>query len=340
MINTNATGSFTGGSDDVLEFDLCQRLRIDNLFKFRQLRISMKGKLQDLIEGLESIIGTKTKYTIPGSTRLFIMFERYVIAVFGLNKVFQDIDRSLNLVVYGPLDDMERVVDEIKRIYPKNKSKSIDWFYAADNKPQRTIIDLEHPHQAKDEYFPWLKTGLENFQKEFLNSSANVLLLIGEPGCGKTSFIRDLIQRNDVSAAVTYDETLMNMDSFFIEFISKPYDLLIIEDADAILQKRLDGNKVMSKLLNAGDGLIKTKKKIIFTANLTNLDDVDEALTRPGRCFETLIFRQLTFSETQAAAAAAGLPEPNEAKTLASLFQTGPTEKAQTDHFGFNLSRT
>jgi len=45
----------------------------------------------------------------------------------------------------------------------------------------------------------------------------------------------------------------------------------------------------MKKLLNITDGLTaKKEKKVIFTSNLNNLADVDEALLREGRCYKAI----------------------------------------------------
>jgi ATP-dependent 26S proteasome regulatory subunit len=42
----------------------------------------------------------------------------------------------------------------------------------------------------------------------------------------------------------------------------------------------------MSRFLNISDGLIKLpNKKLVFTTNVTNFENIDSALLRPGRCF-------------------------------------------------------
>jgi ATP-dependent 26S proteasome regulatory subunit len=57
---------------------------------------------------------------------------------------------------------------------------------------------------------------------------------------------------------------------------------------------------MMHRFLNASDGLISMKgKKIIFTTNIPNIGDIDDALIRPGRCFDILNFRNLTKLEAQ-----------------------------------------
>jgi ATP-dependent 26S proteasome regulatory subunit len=40
-------------------------------------------------------------------------------------------------------------------------------------------------------------------------------------------------------------------------------------------------------------------RKIIFTTNLPNIGDIDEALARPGRCFATVRTRALERGEAE-----------------------------------------
>ena len=84
-----------------------------------------------------------------------------------------------------------------------------------------------------------------------------------------------------------------------------------------------EGNKLVARFLNISDGLVNFKrKKIIFTTNLNDFNNIDQALIRPGRCFDAPIFRPLTHTESIAAAKVARLPIPltQESCTLAQLF--------------------
>jgi len=66
-------------------------------------------------------------------------------------------------------------------------------------------------------------------------------------------------------------------------------------------------------------------RKIIFSTNLPNVGDLDEALIRPGRCFARLHVRALTCAEAQALAAeiAAGDAEKLGRASLALALEEG-----------------
>jgi len=144
---------------------------------------------------------------------------------------------------------------------------------------------------------------VENFSKKFYNSSENVLILQGVPGTGKTKFLRKLLKEFDgistfsrrINVLYINNNTVADNDGVYIKFITENYDALIIEDVDHLLGTRADGNQVMSNFLCASDGLIRSmNKKIIFTTNLPNELFIDDALLRPGRCFDILKISMLT----------------------------------------------
>lgn len=88
--------------------------------------------------------------------------------------------------------------------------------------------------------------------------------------------------------------------------------IIVIEDGDELIAPRNqgNGNMLMAELLNETDGIGSNyTRKLIITTNLTNTKSIDEALLRPGRCYEAVFCRLLTPDEAIAARAAAGLPE-------------------------------
>jgi ATP-dependent 26S proteasome regulatory subunit len=86
----------------------------------------------------------------------------------------------------------------------------------------------------------------------------------------------------------------------FAQFLDGDRNILVLEDADNFLNSRSEGNDIMHKFLNVGDGLITMKnKKIIFSTNLPSLNSVDPALIRPGRCHDVIKFNLLDYNQAK-----------------------------------------
>lgn len=200
---------------------------------------------------------------------------------------------SIIISLFGDADFVAHWYDEITEKYEEVRNV-IEWVYNGDG--QSIEIPVRGDKAPVDEMYPFLKgKTLPEYYDSFMHSSASILLLIGPPGTGKTTFIRGLLQHAEVSAIVTYDTNLLAKDHIFASFVEGDRNVMVIEDADNFLGARADGNDFMHKFLNVGDGLVTTmNKKMIFSTNLPSIKDVDAALIRPGRCFDILHFENLT----------------------------------------------
>ena len=178
------------------------------------------------------------------------------------------------------------------------------------------------------EFYPWIQEGVDKYIDRFLDADSSILLMVGPPGTGKTSFLRHMISSRNLIANVTYDEELLSSDEFFHSFITSKSQLMVIEDADNLISSRDSGNRLIPRFLNTAEGLVKVgKKKMVFTTNLPNVQSVDEALVRPGRCFDVMKTRQLTHKEMIAATSAAGLTYIVPAKEEYSLSEIFSSSK-------------
>jgi len=178
-------------------------------------------------------------------------------------------------------------------------TNEIEWVYSNDG--QSIEIPLRPDRMPMKEMYPFLddKT-LEEYYEAFMSSSASILLLIGPPGTGKTTFIRGMLQHCNTSAMVSYDASILEKDYVFASFIEGDKSVLVLEDADMFLKSREDGNTMMHKFLNVGDGLVTTRnKKLVFSTNLNSIKEIDPALIRPGRCYDILSFRELDQKEAE-----------------------------------------
>jgi len=110
-------------------------------------------------------------------------------------------------------------------------------------------------------------------------------------------------------------------DQIFVKFITGWDDAFVVEDADHLLKPRADGNEHLHRFLTIADGVVRSQgRKIIFSTNLPNVGDLDEALIRPGRCFARLNVRSLTAAEAQRLAVRVAAGDPEKLQRAANAF--------------------
>ena len=247
---------------------------------------------------------------------------------------------SAEIKMYGSREFVEKVRASLLRNF-KIATCHIEWIYGADG--SSVNIPLLGEKLPITEMYPFLDgETVEDYYDRFLDSDASILLLIGPPGTGKTTFIRGLLHYAKKNAMVTYDDKILERDYVFARFIEDDSDVMVIEDADNFLKSRSEGNTMMHRFLNVGDGLISMKgKKLIFSTNLPSVRDVDSALIRPGRCFDIVTFDNYTLEQAQTLAGKLGLSfdekeSKNDKYSLAEIFHKQKNvNPKQTSTFGF-----
>ncbi len=205
-----------------------------------------------------------------------------------------------------------------------NSSRSnVRWVY--DDQYFETItVPLNNKHKPVQEMYPFLGgEPLTAYFERFIASDSNILILIGPPGTGKTTFLRGLLDHTQSTATVSYSAKVLSKDAFFVDWLESESNVLVMEDSDEMLTPRSEGNGMMHRFLNLGDGLVTIPgKKLIFTTNLPSTAEIDTALTRPGRCFDILHFSALRGDEIDAVCDVLGLSVPDKAEaTLSELFE-------------------
>lgn len=151
----------------------------------------------------------------------------------------------------------------------------------------------------------------ENYNEEFEGVSERIVnalkhdnesglvLFHGDPGTGKTSYLKHLLRIID-------NKKLIYMPPDLTEHLSSPgfvtfmmaeamNSVLLIEDAENVLRHReAGGNQAVSNILNLSDGILGDvlKLQMVCTFN-SRLEDIDPALLRPGRCIAEYRFEKL-----------------------------------------------
>jgi len=190
----------------------------------------------------------------------------------------------------------------------REETFTIDWRFGAEGGHLTGVSFEELVDPALlDEAYPALNEPVLSFIERYLAAPETILIVQGPPGTGKTRFVRAILgalsRRMSGRASVLYtaDRRALESDRIFMEFLTEEHDAFVIEDADHILASRANGNLDMHRFLAIADGIVRAQgRKILFTTNLPNVGDIDDALLRPGRCFANVRTRALSRSEATA----------------------------------------
>lgn len=181
--------------------------------------------------------------------------------------------------------------------------------------------------------------------KDFVTKKTdNLLLLHGEPGTGKSNFIKHLILKS--KRPVLYvPPTMLSVLSTpgFINYTMKNKgSILIIEDAEEVISKQR--NSATNNLLGLTDGFLKDvlDLKIICTFNC-GIKDIDDALLRKGRLYFEYKFGKLSVEDAENLSDFLELDvEVEEPLTLANLFnldkKTTITDSFVKRQIGFGVA--
>jgi hypothetical protein len=182
---------------------------------------------------------------------------------------------------------------------------SIDWhFLTSKGELESAEIEELADDRLFDSAYPEIPGGVHAFIDRYLDAEETVLIVQGPPGTGKTRLIRAILgamsRRRSAQCRALYtgDTKCLENDEIFVKFITGWDDAFVVEDADHLLKPRAEGNEHLHRFLTIADGVVRAQgRKIIFSTNLPNVGDLDDALIRPGRCFARLNIRELSHAE-------------------------------------------
>jgi hypothetical protein len=208
---------------------------------------------------------------------------------------------------------------------------TVNWAFLAGNEVESAEIEEIADGDLLDEAYPELKGGVRAFIERYLDAKETILVLQGPPGTGKTRLIRAILgeisrRKEGEEAQVLYtgDMKALQSDQIFVKFITGWDDAFVVEDADHLLKPRSDGNDHLHRFLTIADGVVRSQgRKIIFSTNLPNVGDLDEALIRPGRCFARVNVRSLTPEEAGCLAVRVAAGDPVKLERAALAFAEG-----------------
>lgn len=207
------------------------------------------------------------------------------------------IDESKISVFCKDVDTRSRIIEVLKPCMTNRDQMITCYFSRGGSYSSRTIeinIDL---HDIIPDLYPTIDVA--KLKENFNSARENILILYGEPGVGKTSFIKYLVATGGYeNVAYIKDPVLFSNGELWTSLLDEDYDLVIFDDVDDLFQNRKKNKDApfVSQLLSFSDGLIRLKTKVIITTN-QELTEIDPALRRPGRCFDFLVLPPLTKDE-------------------------------------------
>jgi hypothetical protein len=244
------------------------------------------------------------------SSQLMLVNKEKQIIVRTSGNVIKDKDNLLHIdftynVLNGELSsqiDLEKIKE-----FERTKKKS-----------NINLVKLEHGHMDTEEfdlYIPEMDL-LLNYGETFfkihetivkrLNSPSDkgIILLHGDPGTGKTSYIKyltSLIQDKDILFVPPSMAEMLSEPSIIPFLMEHKNSILIIEDAERVISDR-EGNGSsagVSNILNITDGILGDCLgiQVIATFNMKR-EKIDQALLRKGRLIAEHKFEKLNVDET------------------------------------------
>jgi len=293
-------------------------LKYEKLPSIKSYRVSFSEKVLELItkDGFSILSKLSSEYhtsirTIIGRTSeetLYYCDDRELLIKTKRGKG----NKNINMTFYYSHDNgsigSQYNLDKLKRHITKKKKGNISLIKSHSG----GFLDLEE-YELK---IP--KTDLKlNYGKDFkkihdtivkrLNrdNDKGIVLLHGEPGTGKTTYIKylsSLIKEKQIifvppmMAESLTDPTII---PFLMEYKNS---ILIIEDAEKVLGTRENSNNMSqstSNLLNLTDGILGDCLNIQIVATFnTKRDNIDDAFMRKGRLIAEHKFTKLSIEES------------------------------------------
>ncbi|MGH8081738.1 MAG: AAA family ATPase [Lysobacter sp.] len=270
----------------------------------RSLRFAARASVGDVFDGMALNLGLNAQ-RLDGNSLLLDGDGVFIAANAGRKSDYS----SYYFGIWADsIERAERWADALQqRVEPtriRESMFSIDWhFLTGRGELESASIEELADDVLLDAAYPEIGD-VKRFIDRYLRAKETVLVLRGRPGTGKTRLIRAILgeisRRNGGSAQALYtgDKKALESDEIYVKFITGEDEAFVVEDADHLLRPRAEGNEHLHRFLAIADGVVRAQgRKIIFSTNLPNVGDLDDALVRPGRCYAHVHVRELSPAE-------------------------------------------
>ena len=263
---------------------------------FTLIKATIDDEIKDNAPRLSLLLDYKGKMIMDLNTGSSSLNKKRVHTI-SLSVVFYNQDDSSLLTEIYDLFSSSFTYKPIKN-YTENKvkvsmlTKNSMGSYRMKNsylKPLNVNLDLNYNDD--------LRTHDDKINSFLKDDRPGLVILHGEPGTGKTTYIRSLIERNPESKFVIVNQfSIKELDTAGLNsYLSDEENIvLIMEDAEALLKNRAEGNSIISVILNYTSGLLGEMSKIKVIATYNVDQNIDPALLRKGRTRIKYEFKNLT----------------------------------------------
>lgn len=259
------------------------------------------------------------KENIPADEKMqYIVYSTYDLdtkeekigfsIILNKSNIFARMENNIteSYVLYGN-DDKEalgKFIEMVRQFYVAPEEEKNNLFLVAQDMSGfklnkwhiKEVKDFDFNLQYNDD-FPVANATIKDFIEE--DGKSGLLILWGEKGTGKTTYIRHLISSYSNKKFVFIPSNLITMlgDPSFGNFLlSLQNSIIILEDCEAVIRSRKSNSSAsaVSLLLNMGDGLMSDDLGIKFICTFNEeVTNIDEALMRKGRLACMYEFKKL-----------------------------------------------
>lgn len=287
------------------------------------LRYEIQNRADVTFEAVAAFVGERSSGYFYGMNYARCLEMHPELQIIEFYCVVERVREAIYIHIFGNPERVSALMEELATAYRVPKTIKVNNLVAfTEQGPMVDTTELIESDQQLSMpcFYPWMDESVESYTQRFMASSASVLLLLGERGTGKSTFLRSMLYAAKVKEASMCCNAETLASPGITPWISSQgrNALVILEDADLLIDKRENGNKQMSAILNLTEGIVKNGLKLVISTNLPSLDKVDSALLRPGRMFDVKKFHQLTVEQAQVVRTVKGMDEVNfgDKKTL------------------------
>lgn len=250
-------------------------------------------------------------------------------------------------ILYLSDREVNHIIDKLCKLKKINRNTKKSIHIITTDGPQLSLMqhNIDFPNIDIDKiYNDDFKTENQLIIDSLNNNKKGIILLHGEPGCGKTSYIRHITSIINNRKIIFFPPNMSNeisSPSFINLLIENKNSILIIEDAENVIKSRKqNSSQAISNLLNVSDGLLSDILNITIIATFNcNLTDIDEALTRKGRMICRYEFKKLNKAKAQKLSDSLGFNRDiTDDMTLANIYNQDKGEYTEKKtSIGFKL---